>query len=83
MVNYIGAVVNVTVKEVPAVRDQFETYYLVQKSRTGYVYVTYHATRYLDDAVRHLDDVTEDFHHHRILDVRSGKVHKIRRPVRD
>lgn len=60
--------------------DEFETYYLVQKSRTGYVYVTYYATRFLDEAIRHLDDVTEDYHHHRILDVRTKKVHKIRRP---
>lgn len=62
------------------VGDEFETYYLVQKSRTGYAFVTYYATRFLDEAIRHLSDVTEDFHHHRILDVRTGKVHRIRRP---
>lgn len=61
-------------------REDFDTYYLVQKSRTGYVYVTYYATRYLEEAIRHLDDKTEDFHHHRIMDVRSRKVFKIRRP---
>lgn len=61
-------------------RDEFETYYLVQKSRTGYTYVTYYATRFVDEAIRHLNDKTEDFHHHRILDVRTGKVLKIRRP---
>ena len=60
--------------------DQFATYYLVQKSRTGYAYVTYYATRFLDDAIKHLDSKDEDYQHHRILDVRTKKVHKIRRP---
>lgn len=60
--------------------DTFDTYYLVQKSRTGYMYVTYYATRRLEEAVRHLDDATEDFHHHRVLNVRSGEVLRIRRP---
>lgn len=60
--------------------SNFETYYLVQKSRTGYVYVTYYATRSLEEAARKFHEVTGDFHHHRILDVRTGEVHKIRRP---
>jgi hypothetical protein len=63
--------------------DEFETYYLVQKSRTGYVYVTYYATRRLYDAMRHLDDRTEDYHHHRILNIKTGEVLKIRRPEHD
>lgn len=58
----------------------FETYFLVQKSRTGYVYVTYYATRSLREALRRFNDETSDFYHHRILDVRTGEVHKIRRP---
>jgi len=60
--------------------NTFETYYLVQKSRTGYIYVTYYATRSFEEAARKFDDDTGDFHHHRILDVRTGEVHKIRRP---
>lgn len=60
--------------------DQFATYYLVQRSRTGYAYVTYHATRFLDEAIRVFKNQPEDYHHHRILDVRTGEVHKIRRP---
>lgn len=58
----------------------FETYYLTQKSRTGYVYVTYHATRSLEEALRKLQGEAETHHHHRVLDVRTGEVHKILRP---
>jgi len=60
--------------------DTFDAYYLCQKSRTGYVYVTYYATRIREEAVRHLDDVTEDFHHHRVLNVKEGTVLRIKRP---
>jgi len=60
--------------------DTFDTYFLAQKSRTGYVYVTYYATRRLEEALRHLDDSTEDFHHHRVLDVKRGVVLRIKRP---
>jgi len=60
--------------------DAFQTYYLVQRSRTGYTYVTYYATRYLDDARRRFFNEPEDYQHHRILDVGTGKVHGIRRP---
>ena len=60
--------------------DEFATYYLVQRSRTGYSFVTYYATRFLEDARRRFFDEPEDAQHHRILDVGSGRVYGIRRP---
>ena len=60
--------------------NPFDTYYLVQKSRTGYVYVTWRATRYRDEAMAHLDDVVDDFHHARVLNAKTGEVLAIRRP---
>jgi hypothetical protein len=63
--------------------DQFETYYLVQRSNTGYVWVTYYSTRVIADARRKLDAVDENWDHHRILDARTQKVHRINRPERD
>jgi hypothetical protein len=80
MVNCTHAVANVTV--VP-VSDDFDTYYLVQKSRTGYVYVTYYATRRREEAMRHLHDNTPDFWHHRVLNIKTGQVLKILRPGMD
>jgi hypothetical protein len=56
------------------------TYYLAQHSRTGYVWVTYHATRSLAQARQAMDADERDWAHHRVLDVRTGKVHQIRRP---
>jgi len=59
------------------------TYYLVQKSRTGYVYVTYYATRRLEEALRHLDDEAQEFYHRRVVDIRTGHVHRVKRPRTD
>lgn len=63
--------------------DEFETYYLVQHSQTGYVWVTYYATRSLPDARRRIDEDERGWYHHRVLDVRTNHVHRIRRPECD
>lgn len=62
-------------------RDEFETYYLVQRSRTGYVWVTSYATRSLHDARHQLQARAGDWQHHRVLNVKTGQVLKIERPA--
>jgi hypothetical protein len=61
-------------------RAEFETYYLVQRSNTGYAWQNAYATRSLHDAYRHLDEHTDGWHHRRIINAKTKKVLKIRRP---
>ena len=79
MVNCTYAGASATVAT-PPMSDEFETYYLVQKSRTGYVYVTYYATRRREEALQRVHDDTPDYWHHRVLNVKTGEVLKIVRP---
>ena len=61
--------------------EGFETYFLVQRSRTGYVWVTDYATRSRHDAGLRLAARCGDWQHYRILNAKTGVVIKIERPA--
>jgi hypothetical protein len=60
--------------------DDHPTYYLLQQSRTGYTWVTIHATRDLSEAQRKADNADDRVYHYRILDARTNRVVKVNRP---